>query len=73
VEPIALTDDTAFLQRRDYDALTTAYEVAADALALAEMRARKAAGDAEYVPVELAQRISSAASIRCGSGAGIAA
>jgi DNA-binding XRE family transcriptional regulator len=57
VEPIALTEDTAVLRRRDYDALIQAYEDAADALALAEVRARDAAGDAEYVPVELAERI----------------
>ncbi|MGH6792517.1 MAG: helix-turn-helix domain-containing protein [Methyloceanibacter sp.] len=57
VEPIALTDDTAVLRRRDYDALIEAYEDAADALALAAVRAREAAGDAEYVPVELAERI----------------
>ena len=57
VEPIALTDDTAVLRRRDYDALIKAYENAADALALAEVRAREAAGDAEYVPVELTERI----------------
>jgi DNA-binding XRE family transcriptional regulator len=57
VEPIALTDDTAVLRRRDYDALIKAYEDAADALALAEVRAREAAGDADYVPVELAERI----------------
>jgi hypothetical protein len=57
VEPIALTDDTAVLRRRDYDALIQAYEDAADALGLAEVRAREAAGDAEYVPVELAERI----------------
>jgi hypothetical protein len=58
VEPIALTKDTAVLRRRDYDALIRAYEDAADAAALAEVRAREAAGDAEYVPVELAERIS---------------
>jgi Helix-turn-helix domain len=57
VEPIALTDNTAVLRRRDYDALISAYEDAADALALAEVRAREAAGGAEYVPVELAERI----------------
>jgi DNA-binding XRE family transcriptional regulator len=57
VEPIALTDDTAVLRRRDYDALIQAYEDAADALALAEVRAREVAGDAEYVPVEFAERI----------------
>jgi ribosome-binding protein aMBF1 (putative translation factor) len=57
VEPIALTEDTAVLRRRDYDALIEAYEDAADALAVAEVRAREAAGAAEYVPVELAERI----------------
>ena len=57
VEPIALTEDTAVLRRRDYDALVKAYEDAADALALAEVRTREGAGDAEYVPVELAERI----------------
>jgi DNA-binding XRE family transcriptional regulator len=57
VEPIALTKDIAVLRRRDYDALIRAYEDAADAAALAEVRAREAAGDAEYVPVELAERI----------------
>jgi DNA-binding XRE family transcriptional regulator len=57
VEPIALTKDTAVLRRRDYDALIKACEEAADALALAELRAREAAGEAEYVPVELAERI----------------
>jgi DNA-binding XRE family transcriptional regulator len=57
VEPIALTEDTAVLRRRDYDALIEAYQDAADALALAEVRAREAAGDAEYVPVELVERI----------------
>ena len=57
VEPIALTEDTAVLRRRDYDALVKAYEDAADALALAEVRTREAAGDAEHVPVELAKRI----------------
>jgi DNA-binding XRE family transcriptional regulator len=57
VEPIALTADTAVLRRRDYDALIHAYEQAADALVLAEVRAREAAGVAEYVPVELAERI----------------
>ena len=57
VEPIALTEDTAVLRRCDYDALIQAYGDAADALALAEVRAREATGDAEYVPAELAERI----------------
>ena len=57
VEPIALTEDTAVLRRRDYDALIQAYEDAADALALAEVRGREAAGGAEYVPVELVERV----------------
>ena len=71
VEPIALTTDTAVLRRRDYDALVKAYEDAADALALIEVRAREAAGDTEYVPIELAENFLSAASTRFGSGASI--
>jgi hypothetical protein len=47
VEPVALTDDTAVVRRRDYDALIQACEDAADAVALTEVRAREAAGDAE--------------------------
>ncbi len=41
VEPIALTADTAVLRRRDYDALLKAYEDAADALAMAEVRGKR--------------------------------
>ena len=44
VEPIALAKGTAVLRRRDYDALIKAYEDAADALALAEVRAGSGRG-----------------------------
>jgi DNA-binding XRE family transcriptional regulator len=57
IEPIELTKDTAVLRRADYDALIEAYEEASDARALADVRAREASGEAEYVPIELADRI----------------
>lgn len=57
IEPLELTKDTAVLRRRDYDALIEAYEEAVDARALADVRAREASGGAEYVPIELADRI----------------
>ncbi|MGH6917860.1 MAG: hypothetical protein ACREJ0_09160 [Geminicoccaceae bacterium] len=72
VEPIALTDDTAVLHRRDYDALIKAYEDAADALALTEVRARESTGDAEDVLVDLAERIFVGGE-QPGSGASIVA
>ena len=57
IEPIELTEDTAILRRFDYDALIEAYEEASDARALADVRAREASGEVEYVPIELADRI----------------
>ena len=45
------------LRRATYDALMAAVEDARDARALADLRAREAAGEAEYVPIELADRI----------------
>ena len=56
-EPLALTDEIVVLRRATYDALMAAVEDARDARALAELRAREAAGEAEYVPIELADRI----------------
>jgi hypothetical protein len=57
VEPSASTGDTAVLRRRDHDALIKTCKDAADATALVEVRARQTAGDVEYVPVELVERI----------------
>jgi Helix-turn-helix domain len=56
-EPLALTDEIVVLRRASYDALIEAIEDARDARAFAELRAREAAGEAEYVPIELADRI----------------
>ena len=56
-EPLALTDEIVVLRRATYDALMAAVEDARDARALADLRAREAAGEAEYVPIELADRI----------------
>jgi predicted transcriptional regulator len=57
IEPIALTGDAAVFPRADYEAVLDAHEDAADARALAELRAREAAGKAEDVAIELAERI----------------
>jgi DNA-binding XRE family transcriptional regulator len=56
-EPLALTDEIVVLRRATYDALMAALEDARDARAMADLRAREAAGEAEYVPIELADRI----------------
>jgi DNA-binding XRE family transcriptional regulator len=56
-EPLALTDEIVVLRRATYDALMAAVEDARDVRALADLRAREAAGKAEYVPIELADRI----------------
>ena len=69
VEPIALTEDTAVLRLRYYDALIKAYEDAADALALADVRAREAAGTLSTFQSRSPRRFSWPRSIRCGSGA----
>jgi hypothetical protein len=52
-EPLALTNEIVVLRRSTYDALMAAVEEARAARALAELRAR----EAEYVPIELADRI----------------
>jgi DNA-binding XRE family transcriptional regulator len=56
-KPLALTDEIVVLRRATYDALMAAVEDARDARALKDLRAREAAGEAEYVPIELADRI----------------
>jgi DNA-binding XRE family transcriptional regulator len=56
-EPLALTEGIVVLRRATYDALMAAVEDARDVRALADLRAREAAGKAEYVPIELADRI----------------
>jgi DNA-binding XRE family transcriptional regulator len=56
-EPLAVTDEIVVLRRGTYDALIEAVEEALDARALADVRAREASGEAEYVPIELADKI----------------
>jgi hypothetical protein len=56
-EPLAITDEVVVLRRSAYDALIEAVEDTLDARALADVRAREASGEAEYVPIELADRI----------------
>jgi transcriptional regulator with XRE-family HTH domain len=56
-EPMAVTDEIVVLRRSTYDALIEAVEDALDARALAELRDREAAGEAEYVPIELADKM----------------
>jgi DNA-binding XRE family transcriptional regulator len=56
-EPLAITDEVVVLRRSAYDALIEAVEDTLDARALADVRAREASGEAEYVPIKLADRI----------------
>ena len=56
-EPMAVTDEIVVLRRSTYDALIEAVEDALDARALVELRDREAAGEAEYVPIELADKM----------------
>jgi DNA-binding XRE family transcriptional regulator len=51
------TNTTVLLSRDGYELLLDALEDERDARALAELRLREAAGTAEYVPIELVDRI----------------
>lgn len=57
VRPLAENGDTVLLRRADYETLVRRAEDAADALQIREAEARVAAGEDEYVPVELTQRL----------------
>jgi ribosome-binding protein aMBF1 (putative translation factor) len=57
VRPLAENGDTVLLRRTDYEALVRQAENAADAMQIREAEARVAAGEDEYVPVELTQRL----------------
>jgi ribosome-binding protein aMBF1 (putative translation factor) len=57
VRPLAANGDTVLLRRTDYEALVRQAENAADAMQIREAEARVAAGEDEYVPVELTQRL----------------
>jgi DNA-binding XRE family transcriptional regulator len=49
--------DVVVLSRAAYDSLLDTVEEALDTRALANLRAREEAGEAEYVPIELADKI----------------
>jgi DNA-binding Xre family transcriptional regulator len=57
VRPLAENGDTVLLRRADYEALVRQAENAADAVQIREAEARVAAGEDEYVPIELTQRL----------------
>jgi DNA-binding Xre family transcriptional regulator len=57
VRPLAENGDTVLLRRADYEALVRNAEKAADAVQIREAEARVAAGEDEYVPVELTKRL----------------
>jgi DNA-binding Xre family transcriptional regulator len=57
-KPLASSEEVVVLSRSAYDALLEAVEEALDTRALAELRLHEAAGKAEYVPIDLADRIS---------------
>lgn len=56
IRPLAENGDTVLLRRADYEALVRRAEDAADAMQIREAEARVAAGEDEYVPVELTRR-----------------
>ena len=55
--PVAETADTVTLRRADYDAMLSALEDAADLAAVREVFARVAAGEDEYVPTAVIERL----------------
>jgi DNA-binding XRE family transcriptional regulator len=55
--PIAETADTVTLSRVDYDAMLEALEDAADLAAIRDVSARVAAGQDEYVPTAVIERL----------------
>jgi hypothetical protein len=57
IETLAESDKVVVLSRDAYEMLLEAVEDALDTRALAELRLREAAGKAEYVPIELVDRI----------------
>jgi DNA-binding Xre family transcriptional regulator len=57
IRPLAETGDTVLLRRVDYEALVREAEEAADAAQIREAEARVAAGEDEYVPIELTKRL----------------
>jgi DNA-binding Xre family transcriptional regulator len=57
IRPLAEDGDTVLLRRADYEALVRRAEDAADAMQIREAEARVAAGEDEYVPIELTRRL----------------
>jgi DNA-binding XRE family transcriptional regulator len=57
IRPLAEDGDTVLLRRADYKALVRRAEDAADATQIREAEARVAAGEDEYLPVELTKRL----------------
>jgi DNA-binding Xre family transcriptional regulator len=57
IRPLAENRDTVLLRRADYEALVREAEDAADAAQIREAEARVAAGEDEYVPIELTRRL----------------
>jgi DNA-binding Xre family transcriptional regulator len=57
IRPLAENGDTVLLRRADYEALVRRAEDAADAMQIREAEARVAAGEDEYVPIELTKRL----------------
>jgi DNA-binding Xre family transcriptional regulator len=57
IRPLAEDGDTVLLSRPDYEALLRQAEDAADAAQIREVEARVAAGEDEYVPIEITRRL----------------
>jgi len=57
IRPLAESGDTVLLRRADYEALVRQVEHALDSAQLREAEARVAAGEDEYVPLELTKRL----------------
>ncbi len=58
LRPLAEDGDTVLLRRADYDPLVREAEDAADGAKIRKAEARIAAGDDEYVPIEITRRLS---------------
>jgi DNA-binding XRE family transcriptional regulator len=57
IHPIAQTDDSVTLSRADYEALIEALEDARDIALMRQIEARVAAGEDEYVPIDVAESL----------------
>ena len=57
IRPLAEDGDTVVLRRADFEALLRQAEDAADTAQMREAEARVAAGEDEYVPIEITRRL----------------